>query len=116
MTIMTYIRDASAVTELFKSYSGKIDAIVHTASQPSHDWAVRAPQTDFTVNANGTLNFLEAARIFSPEAPFIFASTKKVYGDTPNQLPLQELPTRWEIEPRARPADQRSSPNLRTHQ
>jgi CDP-paratose 2-epimerase len=93
------IRDASAVAKLFKSYSGKIDAIVHTASQPSHDWAARDPQTDFTVNANGTLNLLEAARIFSPEAPFLFTSTNKVYGDAPNQLPLLELPTRWEIEP-----------------
>src|SRR5205809_1365501 len=93
------IRDASAVAELFKSYSGKIDAIVHTASQPSHDWAARDPQTDFTVNANGTLNLLEAARTFSPEAPFVFTSTNKVYGDKPNRLPLQELPTRWEIEP-----------------
>jgi CDP-paratose 2-epimerase len=94
------IRDASAVIKLFKSYSGNIDAIVHTASQPSHDWASRDPQTDFTVNANGTLNLLEAARIFSPEAPFVFTSTNKVYGDTPNQLPLQELATRWEIEPK----------------
>ena len=86
------------VAELFKSYSGKIDAIVHTASQPSHDWAAREPQTDFAVNANGTLNLLEAARRFSPDAPFIFTSTNKVYGDTPNKLPLQELATRWEIE------------------
>src|SRR6266542_3791090 len=93
------IRDASAVAKLFKSYSGKIDAIVHTASQPSHDWAARDPQTDFTVNANGTLNLLEAARRFSPEAPFVFTSTNKVYGDTPNRLPLRELAKRWEIEP-----------------
>src|SRR5216117_32302 len=92
------IRDASAVAELFKSYSGKIDAIVHTASQPSHDWAARDPHTDFTVNANGTLNLLEAARTFSPEAPFVFTSTNKVYGDTPNRLPLRELDKRWEIE------------------
>ena len=77
------IRDASAVAKLFKSYSGTIDAIVHTASQPSHDWAARDPQTDFTVNANGTLNLLEAARIFSREAPFVFTSTNKVYGDAP---------------------------------
>jgi CDP-paratose 2-epimerase len=65
------IRDASAVADLFKRHRGKIDAVVHTASQPSHDWAARDPQTDFTVNANGTLNLLEAARKFSPEAPFI---------------------------------------------
>src|SRR6266704_1157469 len=68
------IRDAAAVTELFKQRRGSIEAIVHTASQPSHDWAARDPQTDFTVNANGTLNLLEAARNFCPEAPFVFAA------------------------------------------
>jgi CDP-paratose 2-epimerase len=93
------IRDATAVTQLFKQLRGTIDAVVHTASQPSHDWAAREPQTDFTVNANGTLNLLEAARNFCPEAPFIFTSTNKVYGDTPNRLPLRELEKRWEIEP-----------------
>jgi CDP-paratose 2-epimerase len=93
------IRDAAAVMDLFKQHGRAIEAIVHTASQPSHDWAARDPQTDFTVNANGTLNLLEAARRFSPEAPFIFTSTNKVYGDTPNRLPLRELEKRWEIEP-----------------
>src|SRR5947207_9257621 len=82
------IRDAAAVTELFKQHRGAIEAIVHAASQPSHDWAARDPQTDFTVNANGTLNLLEAARNFSPEAPFVFTSTNKVYFDTPNRLSL----------------------------
>ena len=92
------IRDAAAICELFKQEE-KIAAVVHTAAQPSHDWAARDPQTDFTVNANGTLNLLEAARIFCPEAPFVFTSTNKVYGDTPNRLPLRELSLRWEIEP-----------------
>ena len=95
----TDIRDRGAVTELFKQHRGTIEAVVHTASQPSHDWAARDPETDFTINANGTLNLLEAARNFCPEAPFIFTSTNKVYGDTPNQLPLCELEKRWEIEP-----------------
>jgi CDP-paratose 2-epimerase len=93
------IRDVTAITELFKHHGGKIDAVVHTASQPSHDWAARDPQTDFTVNANGTLNLLEAARKFCPEAPFVFMSTNKVYGDRPNHLPFRELEKRWEIEP-----------------
>jgi len=93
------IRDANAVRELFKRNRTHIAAIVHTASQPSHDWAARDPQIDFTVNANGTLNLLEAAREFCPEAPFVFTSTNKVYGDTPNRLPLRELEKRWEIEP-----------------
>jgi CDP-paratose 2-epimerase len=92
------IRDACATAELLKLYHRKIDAIVHTASQPSHDWAARDPQTDFTVNANGTLNLLEAAKNLSPQAPFIFTSTNKVYGDTPNRLPLGELSKRSEIE------------------
>src|SRR6266853_3136452 len=93
------IRDPRGVTDLFNQHQKSIAVIVHTASQPSHDWAAREPQTDFTVNANGTLNLLEAARTFSPEAPFIFTSTNKVYGDTPNGLPLRELEKRWEIEP-----------------
>jgi CDP-paratose 2-epimerase len=91
------IRDASGVLELFREHRSEIVAVVHTAAQPSHDWAARDPQTDFTVNANGTLNLLEAAREVCPEAPFVFTSTNKVYGDTPNRLPLRELPLRWEI-------------------
>jgi len=93
------IRDAPAVNETFKQYGRTLKAIVHTAAQPSHDWAARDPQMDFTVNANGTLNLLEAARNFCPETPFVFTSTNKVYGDTPNYLPLRELELRWEIEP-----------------
>ncbi len=93
------IRNREQIDALFKKNAGKITAIVHTAAQPSHDWAARDPQTDFSVNANGTLNLLEAARQFCPEAPFVFTSTNKVYGDTPNRLPLRELDKRWEIEP-----------------
>jgi CDP-paratose 2-epimerase len=93
------IRDAAAMNDLFKKHGRNIGAVVHTAAQPSHDWAARDPQTDFTVNANGTLNLLEAARNFCPETPFVFTSTNKVYGDTPNRLPLCEKPMRWEIEP-----------------
>ena len=93
------IRDAGKVLALFKEQEIEMAAVIHTAAQPSHDWAARDPQTDFTVNANGTLNLLEAARACCPEAPFVFTSTNKVYGDTPNRLPLRELPLRWEIEP-----------------
>jgi len=93
------VRNGEAIDEIFATYGKSIVAVVHTAAQPSHDWAARDPQTDFTVNANGTLNLLEAAREFSPEAPFVFTSTNKVYGDTPNRLPLRELEKRWEIEP-----------------
>src|SRR5690606_20800012 len=75
-----------------------VKLIVHTAAQPSHDWAASAPFTDFTVNANGTLVMLESTRKHCPGATFIFTSTNKVYGDTPNYLPLIELEHRWEID------------------
>jgi len=83
---------------LFLKYSLDIKLIVHTAAQPSHDWAAREPLTDFTVNANGTLNMLEMTRLHAPKATFIFTSTNKVYGDTPNYLPLIEFEKRWEID------------------
>lgn len=93
------IRDQESIFNLFKEYGKDISLIVHTAAQPSHDWAAREPLTDFTVNANGTLILLEATRLYCPEATFIFTSTNKVYGDTPNFLPLIELETRWELAP-----------------
>ena len=80
-------------------YAGNIACVIHTAAQPSHDWAARDPQLDFAVNANGTLNMLEATRKHAPDAPFIFTSTNKVYGDTPNFLPLVEQETRFELDP-----------------
>jgi len=95
----TDIRDASAVSAVFERYRKDTSVVIHTAAQPSHDWAARDPFTDFGVNANGTLNLLEATRRHCPDAVFIFTSTNKVYGDAPNRLPLRELPLRWEIDP-----------------
>jgi CDP-paratose 2-epimerase len=92
------VRDREAIEALFAEVGTDIDLVIHTAAQPSHDWAVRDPHTDFTVNAVGTLVLLEAARQHSPQAPFIFTSTNKVYGDRPNSLPLVELDTRWEVD------------------
>ena len=93
------IRDRKAVENLFKDYANEIELIIHTAAQPSHDWAARDPHMDFSVNANGTLVLLEATRQYCPDSVFIHCSTNKVYGDTPNFLPLEELETRWEIDP-----------------
>jgi len=92
------IRNFGEMEKIFKEYSSDIKLIVHTAAQPSHDWAANEPITDFTVNANGTLNMLELTRQYCPTAVFIYTSTNKVYGDTPNYLPLVELETRWEID------------------
>jgi CDP-paratose 2-epimerase len=91
------IRDRQSVERVLAQHAPRIELIVHTAAQPSHDWAASEPHTDFTVNASGTLNLLEAARLHAPDATFIFTSTNKVYGDTPNHLPLVELETRLEL-------------------
>jgi len=96
--IPTDIRDRDAVTKVFQRYGTDIVTVIHTAAQPSHDWAAREPFTDFTVNANGTLVMLEATRQHCPDASFIFTSTNKVYGDTPNRLPLVEQESRWEVD------------------
>ncbi|MDZ4792709.1 MAG: NAD-dependent epimerase/dehydratase family protein [Bacteroidota bacterium] len=92
------IRDYDAIEKVFAEYSKSIAGVIHTAAQPSHDWAAKEPFTDFGVNATGTLNMLEATRKYCPQAIFIFTSTNKVYGDTPNYLPLVEKVTRWEID------------------
>lgn len=92
------IRNAPSIESLFKAYGKSIRLVVHCAAQPSHDWAAREPVTDFSVNATGTLLLLEATRMYAPEAVFIFTSTNKVYGDTPNALPLLEMERRWELD------------------
>jgi len=88
------IRNKKKIFDLFRK--NEFGAIIHCAAQPSHDWARKDPHIDFEVNALGTLNLLEATRRYCPSAPFIFMSTNKVYGDSPNYLPLKELKTRFD--------------------
>lgn len=93
------IRERGLLKKLFMTYNKDIKLIIHAAAQPSHDWAAKEPFTDFDINAVGTINMLEYYRQYCPDAVFIYTSTNKVYGDTPNSLPLKELEKRWEIEP-----------------
>jgi len=92
------IRNENDITNIFEDFNSDIKLIIHAAAQPSHDWAAKEPITDFTVNANGTLNLLENTRKLCPGVVFIYCSTNKVYGDTPNLLPFVEQKMRWEIE------------------
>ncbi|MBF0442656.1 MAG: NAD-dependent epimerase/dehydratase family protein [Oligoflexales bacterium] len=92
------IREDHAISKVFREYGSDIELVVHAAAQPSHDWAAKEPYTDFTVNANGTLTMLENTRKHAPDATFIFTSTNKVYGDTPNRLPLVEKERRYELD------------------
>jgi CDP-paratose 2-epimerase len=88
------IRDRSGILSLVKEL--RPDVVVHTAAQPSHDRAAAIPFDDFDTNAVGTLNLLEAVRQYCRESPFIHMSTNKVYGDSPNRIPLKELENRYD--------------------
>jgi CDP-paratose 2-epimerase len=92
------IRDRDALSRIFAEHGRDIACVIHAAAQPSHDWAAREPETDFDVNARATLVLLEQTREHCPEARFVFTSTNKIYGDTPNRLPLVERDTRWELD------------------
>jgi CDP-paratose 2-epimerase len=94
------IRQSSGLLKIFAKYGRDIKLIIHSAAQPSHDWATHQPLVDFNVNATATLQLLELTRTYCPQAVFIFSSSNKVYGDTPNLLPLQEWPLRWDIDPK----------------
>ena len=91
------IRNFSKLNKLFKKYSKNISVIIHCAAQPSHDYGKKFPFLDFHVNATGTLNLLELTKKYCPTSPFIFMSTNKVYGDSPNNLKILEKKTRWEL-------------------
>lgn len=89
------IRDEKNMGKVFKTYP--FDLIIHTAAQPSHDWAATQPVTDFSINAYATVILLEKYRKYSPKAVFIFTSSSKVYGDKLNALPFIEYPKRYDL-------------------
>ncbi len=91
------IRNKDILEDIFKKYSNNIECIIHCAAQPSHDWAVKEPHTDFTINAVATLNLLELTRLYCSNTSFIYMSTNKVYGDNPNKLDITEYESRYDI-------------------
>ena len=97
LSLNTDIRNYLGLEKIFKKYKKNISLIIHCAAQPSHDYGKNFPILDFNINANGTLNMLELTKIYTPNAPFIFMSTNKVYGDNPNNLKLIEKNKRWEL-------------------
>lgn len=90
------IRSRSDIMSFFKEH--RPEAIIHCAAQPSHDLAKDRPLDDFDVNAVGTINLLEATRLYAKESPFVFMSTNKVYGDAPNEIPIVEKESRYDYQ------------------
>lgn len=72
------------------------DAVIHTAAQPSHPKSIEIPLEDFQINAWGTLNLLENMRQNNRDAPFVFCSTNKVYGEMPNHFAYKKVDKRFE--------------------
>ena len=93
----TDIRNYNNLEKIYKKFKKNISLIIHCAAQPSHDYGKNFPILDFNVNATGTLNLLELTKKYCPNAPFIFMSTNKVYGDNPNKLKIIEKKSRWEL-------------------
>lgn len=91
------IRDRASVEEVVERYGSNISVVVHAAAQPSHDWAASYPRIDYSINALGTFNVLESVRRYAEESVFIYVSTSKVYGTRPNELPLIDHNTRWDL-------------------
>lgn len=89
------IRDKFAVEKFIDGFKPK--AVIHCAAQPSHEKSAEIPYDDFQVNTVGTVNLLEAIRMYSPKTSFVFTSTNKVYGNRPNLLPMKLGETRYEL-------------------
>ena len=70
------IRDAIAVQRAARD----VTEIYHLAAQVAVTTSVADPVSDFEVNAQGTVNVLEAARLSGTNPFFLFTSTNKVYG------------------------------------
>jgi CDP-paratose 2-epimerase len=91
------IRHHLNIEKIFKKYSKNTTLIIHCAAQPSHDWAYKKPLVDFDINARATLNLLNCTKKYCPRSVFIFLSTNKVYGDSPNNINFIEKKTRWDV-------------------
>jgi len=89
------IANYNNISEIFRK--NQFDAIIHCAGQPSHEFSAVMPYDDFLTNTVGTMNLLTATKIYCPDAPFIFTSTNKVYGDNPNKLPITESAFRFDF-------------------
>ena len=85
--------DTESINAFFEKYA-PFNAIAHLAGQVAMTTSMTDPRRDFLTNAVGTFNLLEATRLYSPEAIFVYSSTNKVYGEM-KQIRLEEKETRY---------------------
>ena len=92
-----YVVDITDKNSIDKVFNEGFDRVIHTAAQPSHDWATNNIHRDFEINAVGSINIFNAVFKFNKTAPIAHISTSKVYGDNPNRLPLEDLGNRLDL-------------------
>jgi CDP-paratose 2-epimerase len=87
--------DVRCDKDVARAIGAGVDVLIHTAGQPGVPSSVRIPKEDFSINAFGTLNILEAARKKSKDTVIIYCSTNKTYGENVDTIPLDELDKRY---------------------
>lgn len=88
------VRNCHQVAQIIRDQS--FDVILHLAAQVAVTTSVQNPRADFELNAYGTLNVLEAVRLFSPRTILLYASTNKVYGKLQG-IEISEQRTRYAL-------------------
>jgi CDP-paratose 2-epimerase len=79
-TQVSFVKEDVRNAERLPEHVRDQDAVLHLAGQVAVTTSLVDPNTDFDVNARGTLNVLEAVRVHNHDAPVVFSSTNKVYG------------------------------------
>ena len=90
------IRDIQLLTETCRG----VDIIIHAAAQTAVTTSLTDPWSDFSVNALGSFNLLEAVRKAKINPVIIYCSTNKVYGENVNKIDVIQEKSRYRFENR----------------
>lgn len=82
------IMDHSSLAETMRRFEP--DAVLHLAAQPLVRRSYREPETTFRVNAQGTVNVLEACRSTPSVRAIVCVTTDKVYRNNEWDWPYRE--------------------------
>lgn len=86
--------------DLDKAIGEGVDAVIHTAGQPAVPLSIENPLEDFSINAFGSFNVLEAVRHRCPKVKIVYCSTNKVFGENVDRIKLIEEESRYAFKDR----------------
>lgn len=84
------VLDYASLFGLFEAYRGEIDGIVHIAGLMGGPYFATNPHLHIRINTMGTVDLLEASRIFGIKK-FIYCSSGSVYGPR-DDVPDEDVP------------------------